>query len=705
MTQLTNIGAAFPLEKLGSDIARNEFNYQSILNGLIEWDKSTDDTVTIRLTKDTDPYYEDYTIPTKSAVFNLNSLQCDVTGIIPSKAFSVNCAINSTLYGGGYVFETTTFNGNVTDVNVTTDEITLGDASGFFVNDYVLFETSGTLPAGLLATEQYIIKTKSSNVITLYESDNLTDVDLTDVGSGVITVVKVDPESDSNDPGDIATMRITVNDNGNAEWELDYYQFITDWVTLGTYKYGSLVKYNDILYKVLTNVSGLSDTPADDHAHYEKLINAWVSGAAVKYDALISYDGILYRALTEIPAVVLGAEGDATKTPAQGVSISIYEVYAEEYVHNGDYSYGGEYVFYAGNPYIAKRPIINSTKYPNADTDNWELAIILPVPVSSTIKESTIVKWYLNVDVYKFVLRNIYTSTSQSTIDTDINLKLTIKTKEPASIYQKSVDIISTSNYSFWPSDQTTIWDVAKPITSGSDEGKSISERQDYSAVMVFDHSNAAVAKTVNYINYDGPDLDQGLCVYLPVEVPVGEGSFATPEDGFTYEFFFRIWPNTQLTGDLTSDHIINKSHVYVYSAPSLEDVQDNTCGNPIAKFSMARVTNFYVFGENIAIPDKPVCYRATFIYSEIESAWITLDYYQLPDHIFMGPIGFIDPRNPANLDINNSIIGDINPNAAHVGYETGAFPLFQDPFSNPDLSPFRISDDAEYNSFRNRLS
>ena len=83
MTQFTNIGAAFPLEKLGSDIARNEFNYQSILNGLIAWDKSTDDTVTIRLTKDTDPYYEDYTIPTKSAVFDLNSLECNVTGSVP----------------------------------------------------------------------------------------------------------------------------------------------------------------------------------------------------------------------------------------------------------------------------------------------------------------------------------------------------------------------------------------------------------------------------------------------------------------------------------------------------------------------------------------------------------------------------------------------------------------------------------------------
>jgi len=704
MTEFTNIGAAFPLEKLGSDIARNEFNYQSILNGLIEWDKSQEDTVTIRLTKDSDPYYEDYTIPTKFKVFDLNSIECDVEGSIPANAFPTT-AINSTLYGGGFVFETTTFDG--ASPLPDTDKITLTSASGFFPNDHILFETNGatlpTGPNGLLDTKQYIIKGVAGNDIQLLEADNITSVNMTLPGSGTITVVKVDPESDTDDPGDIATMRITVTNNGNAEWELSYYQLITAWTEDGTYKYGALVNYNNILYKVISNVSGLPvvNTPAADTAHYEKFINEWILGAAVKYDALIYHEGILYRALQEISASKSQtSEEDANLTPPQGIPVNLYEVYAEKYVHGDDYIYGGEYVFYAGNPYIAKKPIKNSTKYPNVDTDNWELAVIRPVTVASTIKESTIVRWYLDVDVYKFILRNISSNLSES--DTDINLKLSIKTKGHASIYQKSVDIISTSNYSFWPSDQTTIWDVAKPITEGSDVDKDITERQNYSAVMVFDHTNAAIAKTVNYINYDGPDLDQGLCIYLPVEAPVGETEAAAPEDGFTYEFFFRIWPNTQLTGDITRDHIINKSHIYVYSAPTLEDIQNNTCGEPIAKFSMARVTNFYVFGENIAIPDKPVCYRATFIYSEIEGKWITLDYYQLPDHIFMGPIGFIDPRNPANLDINNSIIGDINPNAAHVGYETGYFPLFQDPFSNPDLSPYR---DSDYDSFKNRLA
>jgi hypothetical protein len=135
-----------------------------------------------------------------------------------------------------------------------------------------------------------------------------------------------------------------------------------------------------------------------------------------------------------------------------------------------------------------------------------------------------------------------------------------------------------------------------------------------------------------------------------------------------------------------------------------LDEVRDNDCGNPIAKFSLARTTNFYVFGENIAIPDKPVCYRATFIYSALENKWITLDYYQLPDHVFVGPIGFIDMQNPANLLLHNHVIGNVSPSVQFIGYETAGFPIFQDPFSNKDLTPFKLATDADVEDFRNRI-
>ena len=37
---MSNVKNAFPLENLAGDIARNNFNYQSVLSGLIEWNTS-----------------------------------------------------------------------------------------------------------------------------------------------------------------------------------------------------------------------------------------------------------------------------------------------------------------------------------------------------------------------------------------------------------------------------------------------------------------------------------------------------------------------------------------------------------------------------------------------------------------------------------------------------------------------------------------
>jgi len=62
------------------------------------------------------------------------------------------------------------------------------------------------------------------------------------------------------------------------------------------------------------------------------------------------------------------------------------------------------------------------------------------------------------------------------------------------------------------------------------------------------------------------------------------------------------------------------------------------------------------------------VCYKARFIYSQAEHRWKTYDYYQLPDHIFMSPHGFVDPTTQ----------------------ESAGFPLYQNPFSDYDLSAIR---------------
>jgi len=703
--QNTNIGYAFPLEKLGSDLARSSFNYQSILDGLIRWDKTNEDTVTIRIAKDSSPWFEDFSIPSKKTTLDLNAVESTVTDRVEEKAFAMESLLDLTLYGGSHIFTEAIFDGDL-DVDIATDEIDLIDTTNdslINTGDSVIFETdTGTLPSPLSSTEKYVIRSKVGSKITLFEEDGTTVVDLTATGSGDVFMRRLgidsdgtliaNPLIDNSDPGDITAFRITVNNAGAATWELFYYALITAWESSGQYRAGNIVRHNDLLFKVLIDHKFSTGTPSLDTAHYAPLIQEWEEFKLFLKCDLVSYDGDLYIADNEINSS-LNPSVDGTN----------YTLYAEGWESGEGYD-SGRYVFYNSEPYVATEEVLNSTSPPDVDTSRWERAVILSVPVMGSFNQSAVIRWQLEVDVTKFVLKNTFTT--NSTPETNIEINTTVRTKEPDSIYQKRVDTFPTSNYAFWPYDKTSMWNITQKIAD-TDSTRPVTKRQDYSATMVFEHVNPE-AKTVNFINYDGPDLDQGLCVYLPVEVNVaGVGPsvcIATPEDGYTYDFYFRIWPNVNLTDDVTRDHIINKSQIYVYSAPSLDDVKNNTCGDPIAKFSMARTTNFYVFGENIAIPDKPVCYRATFIYSRVESKWITLDYYQLPDHVFVGPVGFIDPQNPANQDINNEVIGNINPNAQNIGYETGAFPLYQDPFSKPDLSPFKVSSLDELENFKNRI-
>jgi hypothetical protein len=211
-----------------------------------------------------------------------------------------------------------------------------------------------------------------------------------------------------------------------------------------------------------------------------------------------------------------------------------------------------------------------------------------------------------------------------------------------------------------------------------TDTTKSVGEKQNYTASMIFDHANPN-CKECNIVNYDGPDLDRGLAIYLPVESVVDE-KLVYPKNGRTFEFLFRIWPNPAYNGHETADLIINKAQIYVYSVPDRSSIGCSAA--PIAKFSMARLTNFYVFSENIAVPNRPVLIKAKFVYSEEEQSWKTYDYYQLPDCIFLSPDGFVDPNRPSD---DPSVV------------ETAGFPLVQDPFSSYDLSPVIV--DGNYSN------
>ena len=691
-----NIGHAFPLEKLGSEIARNEYNYQSILNGLIAWNNTTEDEVIIRLTKDTDPWYEDYIIPSKKSVFDTSTFKCNTEGSIGAGLFAVDCKLESALSGGSRVIETATFD-STSDVNTSNEQITLSDGTSFSAGDRVKF--TGTLPTGINTTTDYYIKDKvSTNVITVSETYNGPVVDLTATAVGTGTIYQGDTDSgepaiSSDDPSDLVTFRLSVNNKGNSSWGLYYSPTIQTWTSGEDYKYNQYVTNTagDVLYRVISDVENSTTVPDVDSANFEPVIkNVWTSGNRYNVGEFVEYNSKIYQAIATVASSTIIPSEDEDN----------FEFYANIWTSGTNYV-AGDYVYYGDNFFLATEAITNSTSLPLTDSDKWDSVFLRKVPTSSNFTQSVVFRWQLNTDVAKFILRN--ESDSPSTSLTDITLKISARYKEPSSIYQRSVDLFSTSNYAYYPDNERAIWDTTT-IYGPTDTSRSIENRQDYSAVMIFDHARPDTSKTVNFINYDGPDLDQGLCIYLPVEVDVGEDGIAYPEDGFTYEFFFRIWPNASLTDSTTRDHIVNKSQIYVYSSLNRENITDDNCGTPIAKFSMARTTNFYMFGENVAIPDKPVCYRATFVYSESQKKWCTLDYYQLPDHVFVGPVGFIDPQSPANLDINNEVIGNINPNASNIGYETAGFPLFQDPFSNPDLTPYRITGDDDLDVFKNRI-
>jgi hypothetical protein len=216
-------------------------------------------------------------------------------------------------------------------------------------------------------------------------------------------------------------------------------------------------------------------------------------------------------------------------------------------------------------------------------------------------------------------------------------------------------------------------------------DNKVYTDTDEYTAKMIFHHADDDV-KMVNIINYDGPDLDRGLAIYLPAEDLVtgenGELAYVEAQDGATFEFMFRIWPNTKLNGAETADLIINKAQIYVYTVPTSDSEEGASI---LAKFSMARLTNFYLWAENVAVPNRPVFYKAKFIYSRDAKAWKTEDYYQIPDHIFLSPKGFVDP----SVRGEDGVYGNSDP---FSGVETAGFPLMQDPFGGMDLTPIKLN-------------
>lgn len=578
---------AFPIESIGRDIARNNYNYESIFNALVEWNNSEKDYLTVRLMKNSAPYFHTWTIPTKKA----QSKTASVSLVTPvaSKAFDLDGEY-------GMVAATDATDEGKDDVVIRLNVVNNGGTRWRAFIDTFIFdskEAAETLPYAIYRnpeTEGYSLyvvdsaKTstedaQTSLMISEYSSNVFKQKNHVVINEGSVYVLTT---------GD-GTELLYLTDLGTSK--AVYIGSV--WESGKSYNKGDLVAQKDESenYHLFVNL-------ADDNANLSD------------------------------PADYLGTLVD------------------------------GSYVDYAGEDQL------------------WKEIVLLPI--SNEFSVSSVVRMKPDNDFMGIVLQNV--GSDYADIGVNIGVEGNTKYKMPDSTYARRVGVFNTANYSMFPYSTADAWVDGK--TCEYDPSVPIKERQTYSASMVFDHSAEDVS-TVNYINYDGPDLDQGLCIYLPVHGKSDDGNGEnTPEDGYTFDFFFRIWPNPAYNGQSTNDLIINKAQIYVYSVYDADEAKSGSCTlNPIAKFSMARLTNFYVYDENIGVPNRPVMYRASFVYSATDGKWKLFDYYQLPDHVFIGPVGFVDPTNKGIMD-------DTRPGNEYKGYETAGFPMFADPFEKTSLEP-----------------
>lgn len=602
MPNTISILDANPLEHITGDIAQSNYNYQSILNGLVEWETTRNDTVTIRLATNTEPFFVDYTIRSKYSYDSGNGMTISAPTLAPGHyAFRESLAFSAM------------FDPERADV----------------VNLRIAVKNAGGVDSRLYAMAAVYNETA------------------------------------------VAGRVFVQNDTYGHSYES------------GLYFKRSVVTANIPYVRLCKTIAKVSK--GDSIVFGANCIPMVVEYGSSEYnvDNILShgqhviYDGKVYVAAGDI------VRQYTPDNPASGFAI-LCDVYSD----TSEYAYGS-YVFHDGQFFVhssdtSSKGIAPSTYDPASREITYFENYWTPVYFIDTLAEVNnggVARYTVPTDISGFVLRNVGSEDAGDGID--IKLTTTLKVAGRDSRQSSGVNIIKTANYAQWPMNSVK-WTDGKTY-GPTDASRGIYSLQDYSAVMVFNHADENTKK-LNIVSYDGPDLDQGLAIFLPVSVSAGDGSVREPEDGYMFEFMFRIWPNPSLNGNSTNDLIVNKAQIYVYNIGDYTDFDwsnrdfDKNNVYPIARFSMARLTNFYVFAENIGVPDRPVVYKARFIYSKREHRWKTFDYYQFPDHVFMSPAGFIDPMAGDN---------------AYPGVETGGFPLFQDPFAGTDLSPVRMT--SEY--------
>jgi len=446
---------------------------------LVEWNNSNTDTVKIRLTKDTTPWFQDYIIPSKKSLYDLNSLGMTITDPISGGCFAIDSKLDTTFYGGSRQYINATFDAT-TAIDGTLDTITLSDYSNFNNSDAVKFYSptnTNITSTGLNTTAKYYIRNEPSDDTFIQVSTSLggSVLNLTDTtGLGDIQIIKYNeyPAISTSDPGDVVTFRYTVTNSGNANWATYFYPITYTWASGTSYRFGNIVVYNSVMYKCIFDVVNSTVNPSTDTANFKVLITNWVENTQFYANDIVIKDGSLYIALV-----------DANDAISPSVNPS-YQLFAPAWVNTSAYN-KGSYVYYNGFTYVSKTDITTSLTNPSLDTERWEKILLFKVPTSATFNSSTIARWALNQDVAGFVIRNINVS---STVDTNISLRVSSRTKEPASIYQRSVDSFPSSNFGMWPDTSSSVWNSGETY-GPTDESIDINKRQAYSASMVFDHT------------------------------------------------------------------------------------------------------------------------------------------------------------------------------------------------------------------------
>ena len=631
-TNTVNLLDVNPLERITGDVAISQFNYESIMNALVQWDNSRNDSITVRLATRTEPYFVDYVIHTKY-YYDKNY------GVINSAVL---------LQPNGFAYK------NRLQMVVSEDE-------------------SVTLRINTV--------NNGNTTWRLYE-----DVIVTD-------------EFDTIDEGQSSDHISYIKQAENLKHSYD--------------KAGLYFRFYDqpkklfVLYKTLRPL--ILKTSEDGKVFYDqkKILKVRVGGEEVEFAERIGIETsrnqpytwpmtFYYSFTTAEPqkgtVYFKRAISNINANSTFDQLSSGFEPFCKHYDSDAMYS-AGDVVYCNGEFYISlvdnpkNPPIIIDTYQGGSDIcetnqELWARALLLPMP-NAVITGSGVIRTVSDTDVQGYVLRNIGSTESSDT--TSISIMGTISVAGTTTEQAKGVNILQTSNYANWPEYGADKWsEGASYVTNAS---LSAFNKQDYSAVMVFKHfGDDEHFCYKNIINYDGPDVDQGLCILLPVTIMDEHNVTHDPADGSMLEFLFNIWPNHKYDGRAVNDLIINKSQIYVYSVPDYGEYKmqgfNADTVEPIAKFSMARLTNFYMFSENVGVPDRPVCYKARFIYSKVEKRWKTYDYYQFPDHIFLSPHGFVDPSDPKAYSV-----------------QTAGFPLYQNPFSDFDLTAIHVD-----NTYRNQL-